>query len=127
MSGTAIGEHGGSLQIPIGALNAAVTGDTAVAIPFAAYVVRRLTIYGASANLGATTAAVDLRTAVAGGGSAIVAGAVLTGLTGSTIVVDPALAITTVQTASTLYFRVVQGVAPVAGTISAVIEVQPLP
>lgn len=127
MSGTLLGEHGGSLQIPVAAFSAAVTGDVAVSIPFASYVVRRVTLYGASVNLATSSATVDLRTASAGGGSAIVSAQVVTGLTAATVIVDPAIAIGTIQTAAVLFLRIVQGVAPVAGTIKAIIEVQPLP
>lgn len=127
MSGTAIGEHSGSLQIPVAAFDAATTGDTAVAVPFNSYVVRRLTLYGASANFAASTATVDLRTAGGGGGSAIVSAAPITGLIAAGIVVDPSLALTTAQSAGTLYLRVVQGAVPVSGTLKAVLEIQPLP
>lgn len=127
MSGTAIGEHAGSLQIPVPAFDAGTTGDTAISVPFGSYVVRRLTLYGASVSFAASTATVDLRTASGGGGSAIVSAAATTGLTTASVIVDPSLALTTAQTAGTLFLRVVQGVAPVSGTLKAVLEIQPLP
>lgn len=128
MSGVLIGEHGGSLQIPVSALDAAATGDTPVSIPFARYMVRRVTVYDPSANLAATTAALSLRDAAAGAGTAIVSAQALTALTGGSVLLDATLALASlVLTAATLYLRIVQGVAPVAGTVKVILEVQPLP
>lgn len=115
-------------DIPVPALDAATTGDTAIPVPFARYVVRRFTVYDPSANLGATTATVSLRDAAAGAGNAVVSAQALAGLTGGAVLLDAPLALASlVLTAATLYLRIVQGVAPVTGTIRAVIEVQPLP
>lgn len=115
-------------DIAVPAFDAATTGDTAVTIPFAKYVVRRVTIYDPSANLAATTAALSLRDAAAGAGNAIVSAQALTVLTSGTVPLDATLALASLLlTTATLYLRIVQGVAPVTGTVKVVIEVQPLP
>lgn len=127
MSGTILGESAGALLIPVSAFDIGATGDTSVPIPYSSYVVRGLTLYGASASLAATSALVSLRTASGGGGSAIVNGQAPTALTAATVVLDATLALTTVQTATVLFLRVVQGLTPTAGTCKAVLEIQPLP
>lgn len=127
MSGTILGEMAGAVQIPIGPFDIGTTGDTTVAVPFASYAVRRLTLYGASANLAATTALVSLRTAAGGGGTGIVSGQAPAALTAADVILDATLAVTTSQTAASLFLRIVQGLTPVAGTCRAVVEVQPLP
>lgn len=116
-----------SIEVP--AFDVSTTGDApTVAIPFAQYRVSRVTLYGASASLATSTATVDLRTSAAGAGTAIVAGQALTSLTASLLGLDATLATPgTVFTAGQLFLRITQGVAPVAGTVKAVIEVQPLP
>jgi hypothetical protein len=115
-------------DLAVPAFNAATTGDTERAIPLAQYLLRRVTVYGATANLAATTATLEIRTAAAGGGAALVAAVLLTGLTAAGISIDLTLAAPgTVLTASSLFLRIVQGVAPVAATVKAVFEVQPLP
>lgn len=128
MTGVVICEMSSMYHLPISGVDAATTGDTPIAIPFSNYLVRRITITGATANLAATTATASLRTAAADAGTAIVSLQALTALVAAATILDATLAVTAVaQTASTLYFRIVQGVSPVAGAINVVLEVQPLP
>lgn len=115
-------------NIEVPALDAATTGDTAVAIPFARYAVRRVVVYDPSANLAATTAALSLRDAAAGAGNAIVSAQALTALTGATVLLDATITLAAlVLTAPQLFIRIVQGISPVSGTIKVIIEVTPLP
>ena len=56
-------------------------GDTAVHVPFAKYIVRRMTLTNVSTTLAASSATVGAYTAAAAGGTAIVTPATATGLT----------------------------------------------
>lgn len=88
------------------------------------YIVRRFTWENCSAT--PTLATVDLRTAAAGGGTAIVSAQALAALSASTTFLDSTLAVVaTVQTASTLTIR---GVAAAGGasTCDASLEITPL-
>lgn len=92
----------------------------------AKYIIRRLTAFDASGAL--TLAAIDLRTAAGGGGTALVTAFVLSAIAGVTSYVDCTLATaaaTAVQTSSSLVVRntVAQGG---AATISLCLEVEPL-
>jgi hypothetical protein len=87
------------------------------------YIIRRLTLYGASTNL--TTAAIELRTASAGGGTALVAPFSLAALTALAKFIDATLAAITgtdYRTENSLYLRnsTAQGS---AATVSARLEV----
>ena len=90
----------------------------------ALYVVRRLTFNNASAT--PTLSTVDLRTAAAGAGTAIVSAQALASLTAAATLVDATLAVTTsTQTASSL---VVRGVAAAGGaaTVDATLVIDVL-
>lgn len=90
----------------------------------ARYVVRRFTVDNCSAT--PTLSTVDLRTAAAGGGTAVVSAAALSSLSASTTLVDTTLAVTTsVQTASTLTIRSVAA-AGGAATCDFTLTVDPL-
>ena len=56
-------------------------GDTFIAVPFATYIARRMTVYGASTTLAASLATIGAYTAPAAGGSLISTPATKTGLT----------------------------------------------
>ena len=108
----------------------ASTDSASIAIPFtgSGYAVRRVTVYnsklsttGATAN--GATATLGVFGSAAGAGTSIVANAALTGLTGSTIVLDrtvAATALTPIVTDPILYIRV--GTA--SGVANSVIDVQ---
>ncbi len=90
----------------------------------AKYRVTRLMGYDASTSL--TLATVDLRTAAAGAGTAIVSAGVLSALTGSSKFVDVTLAVTAdYQTSATLTLR---NVTPQGGaaTASFIVEIMDL-
>lgn len=89
----------------------------------ARYIVRRLTFQNASAT--PTLSTVDLRTAAGGGGTAIVAAQALASLSTTVIVVDSTLAVSSVQTASSLIVRAVAA-AGVGATVDATLEITPL-
>ncbi len=105
-------------------LNAATTDvGTFTGLP-AKYRVSRLTGYDTSTSL--TLATLDLRTAAAGAGTAVVAAFALAGLTAAAKFVDCTLAVTAdYQTAATLYLR---NVTPQGGaaTASFLLEIQDL-
>lgn len=89
-----------------------------------AYLVRRLTGLNATGSLALST--LDLRTAAAGAGSAIIAAAALAGFVDGTIAADVALTISNVkQTASALVARAVVS-AGAAATIDLLLEVEDL-
>lgn len=93
-------------------------------IPFAKYIVRRVTFFDASTSLGASLATLGVFTASAGGGTAVVNLALVQALTASTKFVDATIAATTdYLTSATLYVRsgVTHGA---AATLSCAIEVQ---
>jgi voltage-gated potassium channel Kch len=97
------------------AVNVNATGDTALPIISATnYSVSNVVMSGATISL--TTAAAGLFTAPGAGGTAIVANAALSGLTGPTIVSQRTVASTTNRTEQTLYFNVAtaQGAAATA-------------
>jgi hypothetical protein len=86
-------------------VNANVTGDTVLPIiNSTSYSVKNVVITNASISL--TTAAAGLFTAPAAGGTAIVANAALSALTGPTVVSERTVASTAVQTAQNLYVNV---------------------
>jgi len=87
----------------------------------------RVWLYGASANLLTTTATLSIRTASGGSGTALVSGQILTGLTAAGITVAVTVAVSAIQTATPLFFRITQGVTPVAGTVKALLELIPAP
>lgn len=125
---TIVAENAGPMHLWASSVNVGATGDTAVPVPYPQYILRRVTLYGASANLATSTATLGVYTSTGGGGTELVAAGVLTGATGSAVVIDFATpAIGTVQTAPVLYLRIVQGLTPVAGSIKAVLDIQPLP
>ena len=104
-------------------LNSAVTDVGSFTGLPAKYRVMRLTGYDASTSL--TLATVDLRTATAGGGTAVVSAGVLSALTGATKLVDAVLAVTTdYQTVATLTLRNVtaQGAAATASFCIEIME-----
>lgn len=88
------------------------------------YRIVRFTAYDASISL--TTATVGLFTGAGGTGTAIVSNAVMSALTGPTIINDRTLASTARRTEATLYIRVgtAQGA---AATCSFFLEIIPLP
>lgn len=99
------------------------------------YAVRRVTVYnsrlgttGATAN--GATATLSVYTAAAAGGSAIVADAALTGLTGSTIVLDRTVAaagLSPLVTAANLYIRVGTASGVANSVIDVTVEYSALP
>lgn len=104
-------------------LNSALTDVASFTGLPAKYRVMRLTGYDASISL--TLATVDLRTAAAGGGTAIVSAAVVSALTAATKFVDVVLTVTAdYQTASTLTLRNVtaQGGAATASFLLEIME-----
>lgn len=90
----------------------------------ARYIVRRFSADNASAT--PTLSTIDLRTATAGGGTAIVSAMALSPLSATTMFADATLAVTTsAQTASTLTIRSVAA-AGGAATVDFTLEVTPL-
>lgn len=90
----------------------------------AKYIVRRLTFDNASAT--PTLSTVSLRTAAAGGGTAIVNAQALVSLNGATVFLDSTLAVTAnTQTASSLVLRAVAA-AGLASTVDCTLEIEPL-
>lgn len=86
-------------------VNANVTGDTVLPIiNSTSYSVKNVVFTNASVSL--TTAAAGLFTAPAAGGTAIVANAALSALTGSTVVSERTVASTAAQTGQNLYVNV---------------------
>jgi hypothetical protein len=96
----------------------ATSGDAAVLplINSTNYSVFQVVLTNASANI--STGYLAVRTAPAAAGTAIVANAVLTALTGSTVVDQRTVATTAVQTAQNLYVNVGT---PVTGTVDVYI------
>jgi len=126
VSGTAIGEHSGPLLLSVPAFDVGTTGDNAsIAIPFPQYLLSRVWLYGASANLSTSTSALSIRTASGGGGTAIVSSQILTGLTAAGVTVSLPVAVSALQTATLLFLRIIQGLTPVAGTVKALLELIP--
>lgn len=121
----------------------AVKSDTAstdayiLPIPYTGqgYTVRRVTVYRSrllttDATANGATATLGVFTAAAGGGSAIVADAALTGLTGSTIVLDRTVAaagISPIVTAANLYIRIGTASGVANSGFDVVVEIAPLP
>lgn len=86
-------------------VNANVTGDTVLPINnSSSYSVKFVVFTNASVSL--TTAAAGLFTAPSAGGTAIVANAALSALTGSTVVSERTVASTAAQTGQDLYINV---------------------
>ena len=86
-------------------VNANATGDTVLPIlDSSSYSVKFVVATNASTSL--TTAAAGLFTAPAAGGTAIVANAALSALTGSTVVSERTVASTAAQTGQNLYVNV---------------------
>ena len=86
-------------------VNANVTGDTVLPIiNSTSYSVKNVVFTNASISL--TTALAGVFTAPAAGGTAIVANAALSALTGPTVVSERTVASTAVQTAQNLYVNV---------------------
>ncbi len=104
MGGMILGE-GSTLLGALKGANMNVTTDQAIAIPWAKYIVRRITFVNPSTSL--TLAAGGVYTAASKGGTAIVAAAqVYSGLTGATKFIDATLAAllgTDALTVATLY------------------------
>lgn len=99
-------------------------GDTAVNVPFAKYIVRRMTLFDVSTTLAASSATIGAYTAAAAGGTAIVTPATATGLTAATKFNDRTVAVSAdYLTARTIYIRV--GVAHgSAATVSVAFELE---
>lgn len=107
-----------AILVPSINLNVTNTDVATVQIPYTGqgYLPTRITVYGfrtradkndplnASAN--GATATIGVFTAAAGGGTAIVANAVLTGATGNTIELSRTIAVTAIQSATPLFIRV---------------------
>lgn len=108
MSATVVGEASSLLGV-LRAANMNTTADQAISIGVAKYVVRRIVVTNASANL--TLAAGGIYPAASKAGTAIVANTQLyTALTASTKTLDLTLAaLTDVQTAATLYLALTTG------------------
>jgi hypothetical protein len=102
----------------ISANSAATDVGSFVGLP-TKYRINKLTIFDASTSL--TLATVDLRDAAAGAGNAIVAAQALAALTAANLFLDATLAITSQQSAATLFLRNVTAQGAPA-TISAVLN-----
>jgi len=99
------------------------------------YTVRRVTVYnsrllatGATAN--GATATLGVFGSAAGAGTSVVANAALTGLTGSTIVLDRTVAATGISplvTDTNLYIRVGTASGVTDSAIDVVVVIEPLP
>lgn len=98
------------------------SGSTFTNLP-AKYIILHLFFDNASGT--PTLSTIALRTASGGGGTAIVTAQALSSLSTTNITVDSVLAVTTTQTASTLYLRNVAAVGS-AMTVDATLEVLPL-
>jgi hypothetical protein len=107
-------------------VNSAATDVGFASIPYSKYIVRRVTLFDVSTSLGASAATLGVFTGTGGGGSAIVALATMTALTGSTKRVDSVVALTTDYVGpSQLVVRC--GTAHgSAATLSILFEIQPL-
>lgn len=115
----------------------ASTDAYALTIPFTGkgYAVRRVTVYnsrlgttGATAN--GATATLSVRGTAGGAGTSIVADAALTGLTGSTIVLDRTVAATGISPLVTdpiLYIRVGTASGVANSVIDVAVEISALP
>lgn len=115
----------------------ATTDAYALTIPFtgAGYAVRRVTVYnsrlgttGATAN--GATATLSVRGTAGGAGTSIVADAALTGLTGSTIVLDRTVAATGISPIvddPILYIRVGTASGVANSVIDVAVEISALP
>lgn len=77
------GESPGPTTAPV-LVDLNTIGDTFVPLQSAKFIVRRMTIYGASTSLGASSATIGAYTAAGAGGTAIVTPATATGLTAVT-------------------------------------------
>ena len=88
------------------AVNMAAIGDTAIAVPsyVTSYQVTAVKIYNCSAT--PILASVGLYTGTAGGGTAIVTAAAITGAASASVVLTSTLATTIALSAGTLYVRV---------------------
>jgi len=100
--------------------------DTAVHVPFAKYIVRRMTLTNVSTSLAASSATIGAYTAAAAGGTAVVTPATATGLTAASKFNDRTIAVSADSlTSDTLYIRV--GVAHgTAATCDVYLELQSL-
>lgn len=118
-------EHSGYTN-DVRGVNLNAVGDTAIKVPFAKYVVRRVTVTNASADMTGSSCTVGMYTAPAAGGTAIVTPAVVTSLTAPAKLNDRTIAASAdAQTAATLYVRV--GVAHgAAATADVYVELQSL-
>lgn len=101
-------------------------GDTAVHVPFAKYIIRRMTAFDVSTTLAASSATLGAYTGAAAGGNLISTPATKVGLTAAAKFLDCTIAspsTTDYQTASTIYIRV--GVANgAAATCSVAFELE---
>jgi hypothetical protein len=106
-------------------LNSAST-DTPVHVPFAKYIVRRMTLTNVSTTLAASSATIGAYTAASAGGTAIVTPATATGLTAASKFNDRTIAVSADSlTGDTIYIRV--GVANGApATCDVYLELQSL-
>jgi hypothetical protein len=108
-------------------MNSANTDNQITHIPWAQYIVRRITIFGCSTSLGATsTATIGVFTGAGGTGTTVVTNATITGMTGVTKYNTLTLAETDdALQATSIYVRIgtAQGG---AATCSFSIEVTPL-
>lgn len=100
-------------QAPIGSaigVNLNATGDTEIPLPAGArkYIIRRIVVTNASANLSGGSLQYGIFSAVSGGGEAILASGVnsATSLTAATKFISPAVAQDDTITTNSVYFRV---------------------
>lgn len=96
------GESPGPTTTPV-LVDLNTVGDTFVPLQTTKFIPRRMTIYGASTSLGASSATIGAYTAAAAGGTAIVTPATATGLTAATKFNDRTIAATTDYLAPTSY------------------------
>lgn len=82
-------------------------GDTAVKVPYAKYIVRRMTLTNASTSLGSSSATIGAYTGAGATGTTIVTPATATGLTAASKFNDRTIALSADSaTSGTIYIRV---------------------
>ena len=100
----------GEMQTYLGRVKAmninSAGSDNSIPIGVPKYIVRRVIITNASTSLAVSAATIGVFTSAAGGGTTVVTGATVTGLTGATKFVDMTIALNAdTLTAQTLFIR----------------------
>lgn len=101
--------------------------DNLMTIPYAKYIVRRVTVTNASTSLAASSATLGVFTSTGGGGTTVVTAATLTALSAASKFVDMTVALSAdTTTSSTLYARNVIAHGS-AATVDVHLDLQPIP